>query len=210
MIKIAIFDDHQHRREALNLLIGLEKEMLCVGDYENCEDVIEHLSTNSPDVVLMDIDMPKVNGIDGVKIIKRNFPSICIIMQTVFEDDEKIFTSILAGADGYILKKTPPEKLIEGIYDVVNGGAPMTASVARKVLELFQKQNSQSNEKFDLSDRELELLRLLVKGLSHKMIASELHISIFTVNSHVKKIYQKLHVHSVSEAVSTALQKKIV
>jgi DNA-binding NarL/FixJ family response regulator len=210
MIKIAIFDDHQHRREALKLLIGLEKEMQCVGDYENCEDVVMYLSTNTADVVLMDIDMPKVNGIEGVKLIKKNFPGICIIMQTVFEDDEKIFNSILAGADGYILKKTAPEKLIEGIYDVMNGGAPMTATVARRVLELFQKQNYQSEEKFDLSERELEILRLLVKGLSHKMIAPELHISVFTVNNHIKNIYQKLHVHSVSEAVSTALQKRIV
>jgi len=210
MIKIAIFDDHQHRREALKLLIGLEKEMQCVGDYENCEDVTKHLSINLPDVVLMDIDMPKVNGIDGVRIIKKNFPSTCIIMQTVFEDDEKIFNSILAGADGYMLKKTPPEKLIEGIYDVMNGGAPMTATVARRVLELFQKQNFQPEEKFDLSERELEILRLLVKGLSHKMIAAELKISVYTVNNHIKNIYQKLHVHSVSEAVSTALQKRIV
>jgi DNA-binding NarL/FixJ family response regulator len=209
MIKIAIFDDHQHRREALKLLIGLEKEMQCVGDYENCQNIVENL-VNPPDVVLMDIDMPKVNGIEGLKIIKKNFPATCIIMQTVFEDDEKIFNSILAGADGYILKKTPPEKLIEGIYDVMNGGAPMTATVARRVLELFQKQNFQSEEKFDLSERELEILRLLVKGLSHKMIAAELKISVYTVNNHVKNIYQKLHVHSVSEAVSTALQKKIV
>lgn len=210
MIKIAIFDDHQHRRDALKLLIGLEKEMQCVGDYENCEDVLEHFLINPPDVVLMDIDMPKVNGIDGVKIIKKNFPSTSIIMQTVFEDDEKIFSSILAGADGYMLKKTSPEKLIEGIYDVMNGGAPMTATVARRVLELFQKQNFQPEEKFDLSERELEILSLLVKGLSHKMIAGELKISVYTVNNHIKNIYQKLHVHSVSEAVSTALQKRIV
>ena len=210
MIKIAIFDDHLHRREALKLLIGLEKEMQCMGDFENCENLTDHLSIDVPDVVLMDIDMPKVNGIDGVKLIKKNFSDTYIIMQTVFEDDEKIFSSILAGADGYILKKAPPEKLIEGIYDVVNGGAPMTATVARRVLELFQKQNFQSREKFDLSERELEILRLLVKGLSHKMIAPELHISVYTVNNHIKNIYQKLHVHSVSEAVSIALQKKIV
>ena len=210
MIKIAIFDDHNNRREALKLLVGLEKEMECVGDFENCEDVAEHLSINPPDVVLMDIDMPKVNGIEGVKLILKNFPETYIIMQTVFEDDEKIFSSILAGAHGYILKKTAPEKLIEGIYDVVNGGAPMTATVARRVLEFFQNQSLPPGEKFDLSERELEILRLLVKGLSHKMIASDLHISIYTVNNHIKNIYQKLHVHSVSEAVSTALQKRIV
>ena len=210
MIKIAIFDDHQNRREALKLLIGLEKEMQCVGDYENCENLTNNLSINPPDVVLMDIDMPKVNGIEGVKLVRKNFPDTFIIMQTVFEDDEKIFNSIIAGAHGYILKKTPPEKLIEGIYDVVNGGAPMTATVARRVLELFQRQSSHNEETFNLSERELEILRLLVKGLSHKMIAPELHISVFTVNNHIKNIYQKLHVHSVSEAVSTALKKRIV
>lgn len=210
MIKIAIFDDHQHRRDALKLLVGLENEMKCVGDYENCENIVENFSARPADVILMDIDMPKVTGIDGVKLIKKNFPDTCIIMQTVFEDDEKIFNSILAGADGYILKKTPPEKLIEGIYDVMNGGAAMTATVAGRVLELFKKQNFQPEERFDLSERELEILSLLVKGLSHKMIAAELKISIYTVNNHIKNIYQKLHVHSVSEAVSTALQKKIV
>ncbi len=210
MIKIIIFDDHHHRREALKMLIGLEKEMQCIGDFENCENLVEHLLVNVPDVVLMDIDMPKVNGIDGVKLIKKHFPDTYVIMQTVFEDDEKVFNSILAGADGYILKKTPPEKLIEGIYEVVNGGAPMTATIARRILELFQRKSSLPEEDFNLSERELEILRLLVKGLSHKMIAPELHISIFTVNNHIKNIYQKLHVHSVSEAVSTALQKRIV
>ncbi len=210
MIKIAIFDDHQHRREALKLLIGLENEMQCVGDFENCENLKEHLSITIPDVVLMDIDMPKVNGIEGVKLVRKNFPDTFVIMQTVFEDDEKIFNSIVAGAHGYILKKTPPEKLIEGIYDVVNGGAPMTATIARRVLELFQRQSSQNEETFNLSERELEILHLLVKGLSHKMIAPELKISIYTVNNHVKNIYRKLHVHNASEAVSTALQKRIV
>ncbi len=118
MIKISIFDDHKERREALKLLIGIEQEMECVGDYENCAGIIEALKNNVPDVILMDIDMPEVNGIEGVRLLHQHFPDTLIIMQTVFEDDDKIFNSILAGAHGYILKKTPPEKLIEGIYEV--------------------------------------------------------------------------------------------
>src|SRR5215216_6584924 len=151
MIKIAIYDDHPQRREALKLLIGLEEEMKCIGNFENCTNIVEDLKTDPPDVVLMDIDMPGVNGIEGVKLLRKHFPNTLIIMQTVFEDDDKIFNSILAGAHGYILKKTPPEQLIEGIYDVMNGGAPMTATVARKVLQMFRNQTPKSEvERFDL------------------------------------------------------------
>ncbi len=210
MIKIAIYDDHRERREALKLLIGLEEEMKCIGDFENCSNIVEDLRSDPPDVVLMDIDMPGVNGIEGVKLLRKHFSQTLIIMQTVFEDDDKIFNSILAGAHGYILKKTPPEQLIEGIYDVMNGGAPMTATVARKVLQMFRNQPNKETGGFNLSQREIEILSCLVKGLSHKMIAAELHISAFTVGNHIKNIYQKLHVHSVSEAVATAIQKRIV
>src|SRR3954453_3480528 len=210
MIKIAVFDDHKERRDALKLLISLEEDMLWTGDFENCSDLVAHLSANPPDVVLMDIDMPGVDGIEGVKLLHKYFPATLVIMQTVFEDDDKIFNSILAGAHGYILKKTPPEKLIEGIYEVVSGGAPMSAIVARKVLALFKNQGSgKAAEAFDLSEREVEVLSLLVKGFNHKMIAAELHISPFTVANHVKKIYQKLHVHNSSEAVAIALKKRI-
>ncbi len=211
MIKISIFDDHKDRREALKLLIGLEQEMECTGDFENCSNLTNVLKKAVPDVVLMDIDMPGVNGIEGVKLLHQHFPDTLIIMQTVFEDDDKIFNSILAGAHGYILKKTPPEKLIEGIYEVVNGGAPMTATVAKQVLRLFKSQSGNEVKKtFDLSDREVEVLTLLVKGLSHKMVAAQLHISPFTVSNHVKKIYQKLHVNNASEAVAIAIHQRIV
>ncbi len=211
MIKIAVFDDHKERREALKMLIALEQEMNCIGDYENCAELIEHLKNNVPDVVLMDIDMPEVNGIEGVKLLHQHFPDTLIIMQTVFEDDDKIFNSILAGAHGYLLKKTSPEKLIEGIYEVVSGGSPMSATVARKVLQLFKNQpDTGEKQHFNLSEREIEVLSLLVKGLSQKMVAAHLHLSPFTVANHIKNIYEKLHVHSVSEAVATAIYKRIV
>lgn len=191
------------------MLINSKEGLLCTGVFEDCNHVVEDVQASNPDVILMDIDMPGINGIEGVRIIRSHFPKVHIIMQTVFEDDEKIFAAILAGADGYILKKTPPVKLIEGIKEVVEGGAPMTASVARQVLKLFQSQPAKPDE-YNLTEREKEILALLIKGMSYKMIASQCGITYFTVNMHIKKIYEKLHVHSATEAVSKAIQNKIV
>ena len=211
MIKIVIFDDHAERRNALKLMIGFHSDMLCIGDYEDCSDLVENLRDDLPDVVLMDIHMPGVDGIAGVKLLQQHYPQVLIIMQTVFEDDDNLFKCLQAGAHGYILKQTPNDKVIESIRDVVNGGAPMTPSIARRVLQHFgHKKTKSNNENYNLSKRELDILSQLVKGLSHKMIAAELNISIFTVNNHIKNVYQKLQVHSVSEAVATAIQKNIV
>lgn len=209
MIKIAIFDDHKHRRDALKLIISLNKEMEYIGDYEDCSNLIENLIQNPPDVVLMDIHMPGVDGIEGVKLLQKHFPKTFIIMQTVFDDDDNLFNALAAGAHGYLLKNTPSDKIIEGIIEVVEGGAPMTPSIARRVLAHFSKKPA-SNEEYNLSTREKEILEWLVKGYSQKMVAAELYLSKHTVNNHIKNIYQKLHVHSVSEAVATALQKRIV
>jgi DNA-binding NarL/FixJ family response regulator len=192
------------------MLLEMTPDMECTGAYENCNDLQKLLSAHVPDVVLMDIDMPVVNGIEGVKLIREHFPDTCIIMQTVFEDNEQIFESIKSGAHGYILKKAPPEKLLEGIREVMSGGAAMTPSVALKLLQFFKDQQSVKREDFKLSDREVEILGLLVKGLSQKNIANELNLSPFTVNNHLKRIYQKLHVHNASEAVSKAIYKRIV
>ncbi|MEP7167965.1 MAG: response regulator transcription factor [Bacteroidota bacterium] len=211
MIRVIVYDDNRGRQEGLELYINETKDMRCVGTFENCSNVVEQVIELKPDVVLMDIDMPQVNGIEGLKLIRKHAPHIMIIMQTVFEEEEKIFDAVRSGANGYFLKKTSPDRLIEGIRDVMDGGAPMTASVARKVLEVFQQQ-SPSGEKpqFDLTVRELEILSYLVKGLSYKMIAAACNITWHTVNFHCKKIYEKLHVHSATEAVAKALESKIV
>lgn len=203
-----VYDDNRGRREALQLLIESSGDLEFVGARENCNNVEADILQLKPDVVLMDIDMPGTNGIEGLKRIRTQAPEVFIIMQTVFEDDEKIFTAIHAGAHGYFLKKTKPDKLIEGIRDVLEGGAPMTSSVARKVLQMFTQQASDKRvNQFDLTDRELEILSMLGKGMSYKMIADAGNISFHTVNSHLKKIYEKLHVHSATEAVSKVFSK---
>jgi DNA-binding NarL/FixJ family response regulator len=206
--KILIYDDNPGRLEALQLLIESFGDMHFVGARKNCDNVEADVLQMKPDVVLMDIDMPGTNGIEGLKRIKKQAPEVFIIMQTVFEDDEKIFTAIHAGAHGYFLKKTKPDKLIEGIRDVLDGGAPMTPSVARKVLHMFTQQSSnKATNHFDLTDREIEILSMLSKGMSYKMIADAGGISFHTVNAHLKKIYEKLHVHSATEAVSKVFSK---
>ncbi|MEP7318992.1 MAG: response regulator transcription factor [Panacibacter sp.] len=210
-IKVAVFDDNKSRRTSLGILVNQTDDMVCTGAFEDCSDVINNVVSSAPDVVLMDIDMPKVNGIEGVQIIRKKFPSLCVIMQTVFEDDDKIINAITAGANGYILKKAHPTKIIEGIREVMYGGAPMTASVAKRVLELFQKNAGHKIEnQYKLTTREKEILSDLVKGLSYKMIAASREVSVFTVNAHVRKIYEKLQVHSVAEAVSKAIHQQII
>src|SRR4051812_10301000 len=210
-IKIVVYDDNRSRQEALKLLLDNRDDMDCVGVFENCSNVEKQIAELRPNVVLMDIDMPEVNGIEGLKRIRKSFPDVLIVMQTIFDEEDKIFEAIRAGAHGYFLKKTPPARLLDGILDVMEGGAPMTSSVARKVLEVFQHQSSAPREqRFDLTEREIGILRMLVKGMSYKMIAAESNITYHTVNSHCKKIYEKLHVHSAIEAVAKAIDHRIV
>ena len=198
-----MYDDNVGRQEALQVLVENSADMHFVGARPNCNHVEDDIAELQPDVILMDIDMPETNGIEGVKRIRAKAPGIFIIMQTVFEDEQKIFTAIQAGAHGYFLKKTNPQKLIDGIRDVLDGGAPMTSSVARRVLEMFAQTSAErKNNYFNLTEREVEILSLLSKGLSYKMIADAGGISFHTVNTHLKKIYEKLQVHSAAEAVS--------
>ena len=210
-INVLIYDDNADRRESLSALLALSDGLVCCGSFPDCSNVSEEVRTLCPDVVLMDIDMPNVDGIEGLKVIHHQFPGVRVLMQTVFDQNEKIFESLRHGAAGYILKTEPPARIIEAIHQVFEGGAIMTPSVAVKVLLYFQQEVPEKKPiQFDLSDREKEVLKLLADGNSYKMIASRLEITYFTVNAHLKKIYEKLQVHSASEAVSVALRNSLV
>ena len=210
-IKVAIFEDNKTLRESLEQLINNVGGMICTGAFADARKLIYCMQTADPDVVMMDINMPGISGIEAVKLIKEEFPKVRILMQTVFDDNDKIFAAICAGASGYMLKKTPPQKIIEAIQDTHLGGAPMTSTVAVKVLEMFRLQGKVEKSEFiDLSDREKEILALLVKGKSYNAIASMCFISIDTVSTHVRHIYEKLHVHSKSEVVAKAIFQKLI
>lgn len=201
---IVIYEDNFFLRNSISELIASAKQFRLKGAFENCDHVSLHMETLRPEVVLMDIEMAGTNGLAGLEIIKRKYPHIHVIILTVFEDNDSVFEAICKGASGYLLKKTQPEKILEAITDVLNGGAPMTSSIARKVLELFPKTPSRSEELSKLAPREQEVLQLLVNGHSYKMIADKCGITIETVRSHIKRIYDKLHVHSATEAAAKA------
>jgi DNA-binding NarL/FixJ family response regulator len=206
-IRIAIFEDNDKLRESLAYLINCTEGYEIIGHYNNCNEAAAIVKKTDPDVVLMDIDMPGYDGIKGVKIIKETKPETSIIMYTVFEDDEKLFQCLCAGANGYLLKKTPPAKLIDAIKEVLEGGAPMSPIIAKKVLNSFQQLKPND---YQLTTREKEVLQLLNKGYSTKMIAAELHIAFDTANSHLKNIYHKLHVNCGKEAIAKAIKERIV
>ncbi len=210
-IRITIFEDNETRRDGLKLLLDSSPGFECSGAFENCAHLMQDISMTKPDVILMDIEMPGINGIEAVKRIKEEHPTLPVMMQTVFDHDEKVFQSILAGATGYMLKKTPPVRLLEGIKEIYEGGAPMTPEIAMKVLQFFKHQEAEKyNSAYLLTEKEKVILSALVEGMSYKMIAAKIDISYHTVNFHIRNIYQKLHVHSVSEAVAKAIKENIV
>src|SRR5687768_2340805 len=210
-IKVALFEDNKKLRESLEQLINSAEDMTCTGSFSDANKLVHDMQVANPDVVMMDINMPGISGIEAVKTIKEKFPNAHILMQTVFDDNDKIFAANCAGASGYMLKKTAPQKMIEAIRETYQGGAPMTPSVAVRVLEMFRLQTrAEKNEFINLSESEREILRMLVKVKSYKAIASDCFISIDTVSTHVLHIYEKLHVNSKSEAVAKANFQKLV
>lgn len=213
-VRIAIFDDNRNVRESITLLLQTEPQFEIVGTFSHVLDCIDELHDCKPDVVLMDIEMPGMTGIEAVRLIKKEFPSVQVLMQTVFEDDDRVFDSICAGASGYILKNHLNTKLVDAIKELQYGGSPMSPSIARKVLNKLQATPQPAgktiSEDYQLTPREKDVLACIVNGLSYKMIGSELHISYETVRSHVKKIYEKLHVASLTEMVAKAINQKIV
>jgi DNA-binding NarL/FixJ family response regulator len=211
-IKVIVYDDNKDRRESLKLLINMQSNMACTGIFKNCLQLTEDIVSTQPDVILMDINMPEMSGIEGVKKIRTTNSEVKIIMQTVFEDPEKIYAAIEAGADGYFLKTTPGQKIIEGIIEVMEGGAPMTATVAKIVLSKLriQQEGKTLATDFQLNEQERTILTHLVNGLSYKMIADVMEVNYTTVNMYIKRIYRKLQVHSATEAISKAIKNKVV
>jgi DNA-binding NarL/FixJ family response regulator len=207
--KIILYDDNEALGSSIKLMIEEEDDLEVIAFFPGAETVIEDISVLKPDVVLMDIDMPVVSGVEAVKNIRKINKQLPVIMLTVFDDNENIFNAICAGASGYILKRSATEEIPNAIRNVLSGGAPMTGSVARKVLQMIPA-NENTKEVFDITQHEKMVLQLLVKGYSYKMIAAELLVSIDAVRFHIKKIYDKLHVHSATEAVSKALKNKLV
>ena len=197
-IRIFIYDDHQDRRDSLKALIGLSDNLKFAGDAPNCKTVLVDMELYHPDVVLMDINMPEVDGLEGLKLIKQTYPEIKVLMQTAYDDSEKIFTSIKSGASGYILKNDRPQRILQAIEEVYEGGAVMNPSIAQKVLDYFKPQQTKS----PLSPKENEVLALLAEGLSYKMVANKLGVSYTTINTHTKRIYEKLHISSIGEAIA--------
>ena len=210
MIKVLIYEDNPQLREGLAMLINGSEGFEVLASFKNCNHAAEEVEAFRPDVILMDIDMPGINGIEGLKIVRQTNVEVKVLMLTVFDDNRNVFEALRNGANGYLLKKAPPSRLLEYIQEAHTGGAPMTSSIASQVLKMFSEVQSPANENYNLSEREKQVLQLLVNGYSYKMIASEMFISIDTVRSHIKKIYEKLHVNSKSEAVAKAFKNKIV
>lgn len=209
-IAVGIIEDDSSIREGVAALINLTTGYVCRHVYESCEEALHLLRPPLPDVLLMDIGLEGMSGIEGVKQLKAKYPQINVIMLTVYEDNEKIFRSLCAGASGYLLKKTPPDRIISAIAEVHNGGAVMTPSIAKKVLDMFKTASPTPTAEFNLTNRENEILEHLVAGSSYKMIARDLFISVDTVSTHIKRIYEKLQVHSKSQAVAKALKHRLV
>ena len=212
MINVAIVEDNHTIRQGLAALINGTTGYKCIGDYVDCETFLSELEKIEPDVVLMDIALPGISGIEGVKIATENKPDLNVLMLTIYEESDKVFDALCAGACGYLVKKTPPSRLLEAIKEVNEGGSPMSSRIAREVINTFKvaATSFQEDSEYNLSPREKEVLNSLAEGNNYKEIADALFISVDTVRHHIRNIYKKLHVHSRSEAVAKAIRKKII
>ena len=209
-IKIAIIEDMHAVREGLCYLIDSTPGFSCIGGFSSVEEGLHYLGQNLPDVVLLDIGLPGIDGIAGTRQFKERWPQLVIVTLTIYDDDERIFAALCAGASGYLLKNTSPARLIEGLRDAVKGGGPMSPEIASKVIRLFREIRPPTKADYHLTPHELRLLILLVEGNSYKTAATKLKSCVNTVAFHMKSIYRKLEVHSKSEAVAKALQNRLV
>jgi DNA-binding NarL/FixJ family response regulator len=209
-IRVAIVEDERDIRESLTFLVNGTPGYSCTGSYRTMEEALDRIPHQLPDVVLSDIGLPGMSGIQGVKILKERHPNLLLLMLTVYDDDDRIFDAICAGACGYLLKKTPPARLLDSLKEAVGGGAPMSPEVARRVIALFREIRPPDRAHYELTPHETRLLKLFVEGHNYKTAATELRVSVNTVNFHVRSIYSKLQVHSRSEAVAKALLNRLV
>ena len=210
IVKVAIIEDRREIRDALAMLIAGTDGFRCAGAYRAMEEALDKIGRDIPDVVLADIGLPGMNGIEGVRILKERYSDLLLMMLTVYDDDERIFDALCAGACGYLLKRTSPARLIESLKEAVEGGSPMSPEVARKVVALFREFRPPERADYQLTPHETRLLKLLVQGHNYKTAAAELGVSFHTIHFHMRNIYQKLQVHSKSEAVSKALRNRII
>jgi len=208
MIKVAIVEDNQVLAKSMEQLFDQTTDIRCVASIKNLLNVVSVFQKAKPDIVLMDIGLPDISGIEGVRTLKNNYDNMQILMFTVFDDDEKIFEAIREGASGYLLKKSRPQEIIDAIRDLNQGGSPMSPSVARRVIQFFQAGAPLKEEDYQLTTREKEILFALVDGLSYKKIADKYYLSVHTIRKHISNIYEKLHVHSKSQAVARVLHSR--
>jgi len=209
-IKVAIVEDRRELRESLGLLINGTEGFVCSGTYRSMEEALGAIAKAPPDIVLTDIGLPGMSGIEGIRLLKDRFPGLIILMLTIYEDDERIFDAMCAGACGYLLKKTPPARLLEALKEAAQGGAPMSPEVAARVISLFRAIRSPQPPDCELSPHETRLLKLFIEGHNYKTAAAELRVTVHTVSFHLRNIYDKLQVHSKSEAVAKALRNRLV
>lgn len=209
-IRVAIVEDQRSTREGLALLLEGTPGFAPCGRFGSMEEALGEIEREPPDVVLIDLGLPGMSGLEGIRVLRRRVPALAILVLTVHADDEHVFEAVCAGASGYLLKDTPPAILLDSVRDVWSGGAPMSPEVARRVLEMFQRIAPPRQEDYDLSPRELDLVRLLAEGHSYKTAAVRLGVSQHTIRFHIRNVYAKLHVHSKSEAVVKALRAGLV
>jgi DNA-binding NarL/FixJ family response regulator len=210
MIKVAVIEDQREIRECLAILINGTEGFCCTGSFETMEEALAGIGNRIPDLALVDIGLPGMSGIDGIRHLRKRYPSVQLLMLTVYDDDDRIFEALCAGATGYLLKKMSPARLLESLEEAVAGGAPMSPEVARRVIRLFRDIRPPDKCEYHLTPYETRLLKLLVEGHNYKTAAVELNVSIHAVSFHMRSIYEKLQVHSKSEAVGKALRNRLV
>ena len=210
VIKVAVIDDHHKFRECLEFLLNNTSGYRCTSSYRTMEEALERIGNDLPDLALVDIGLPGMSGVEGARILKTRYPKMLIIMNTVYDDDERIFDALCAGASGYLLKKTPPSELLNSVKVAMSGGAPMSPDVASRVISLFREIRPPDRAEYGLTPHELRLLQMLAEGHSYKTAAAQLGVSTKTVSFHLQNVYEKLQVHSKSEAVSKALRARLI